>query len=136
MATAADFHSWWTENSGPLSGEIIGEFHPRRPPTNFGSFLVTINTTVLVELDIHLIVDDARTHKTLLIHPWLVRHPRFHVHFTPTSGSWMNLAERWFAAPLRRNNFAAASIAVLRNRRRRSVATSTSRMNAQSVRVG
>ncbi len=80
------------------SGEIIGEFHQRHRAREFRTFLVTIDAAVPAELDIHLIVDNARTHKTPLIHRWLVRHPRFHVHFTPTSGSWMNLVERWFAA--------------------------------------
>src|SRR2546427_3165497 len=80
------------------SGEIIGEFHQRHRAREFHRFLVTIDAAVPAELDIHLIVDNASTHKTPLIHRWLVRHPRFHVHFTPTSGSWMNLVERWFAA--------------------------------------
>jgi transposase len=80
------------------SGEIIGEFHQRHRAREFRKFLVTIDAAVPAELDIHLIVDNASTHKTPLIHRWLVRHPRFHVHFTPTSGSWMNLVERWFAA--------------------------------------
>ena len=53
----------------------------------FRRFLVTIDAAVPADLDIHLIVDNASTHKTPLIHRWLVRHPRFHVHFTPTSGS-------------------------------------------------
>src|SRR5262245_18283352 len=57
-----------------------------------------IDAAVPADLDIHLILDNASTHKTPLIHRWFVRHPRFHVHFTPTSGSWMNLVERWFAA--------------------------------------
>src|SRR5262245_65603104 len=57
-----------------------------------------IDAAVPADLDIHLILDNASTHKTPMIHRWFVRHPRFHVHFTPTSGSWMNLVERWFAA--------------------------------------
>src|SRR3989454_11692327 len=80
------------------SGEIIGEFHPRHRAREFQRFLVTIDAAVPAELDLHLIVDNASTHKPPLIHRWLVRHPRFHIHFTPTSGSWMNLVERWFAA--------------------------------------
>jgi len=80
------------------SGEILGEFHQRHRAREFRQFLVTIDAAVPAELDIHLIVDNASTHKTPSIHRWLVRHPRFHVHFTPTSGSWMNLVERWFAA--------------------------------------
>jgi transposase len=47
---------------------------------------------------VHLILDNYGTHKTPLIHRWMARHPRFHVHFTPTSASWLNLVERWFAA--------------------------------------
>ena len=80
------------------SGEIIGEFHQRHRARECRRFLVTIDAAVPTQLDIHLIVDNASTHKTPLIHRWLVRHPRLHVHFTPTSGSWMNLVERWFAA--------------------------------------
>jgi transposase len=80
------------------SGEIIREFHQRHGAREFRKFLVTIDTAVPAELDIHLVVDNASMHKTPMIHRWLLRHPRFHVHFTPTSGSWMNLAERWFAA--------------------------------------
>src|SRR6185369_17058007 len=76
------------------SGEIIGEFHQRHRAREFRTFLVTIDAAVPAELDIHLIVDNASTHKTPMIHRWLLRHPRFHVHFTPTSGSWMNLVER------------------------------------------
>ena len=80
------------------SSEILGEFHQRHRAREFRKFLVTIDAAVPAPLDIHLIVDNASTHKTPSIHRWLVRHPRFHVHFTPTSGSWMNLAERRFAA--------------------------------------
>jgi hypothetical protein len=46
---------------------------------------------------VHVIFDNYGTHKTPLIHRWLVRHPRYHVHFTPTGASWINLVERWFA---------------------------------------
>ena len=49
------------------------------------------------ELDVHLVLDNYGTHKTARIRRWLTRHPRFHVHFTPTSASWLNLVERWFA---------------------------------------
>jgi transposase len=61
-------------------------------------FLSLINREVPEEFDVHLILDNASTHKTKLIQNWLVRHPRFHLHFTPTSASWINLVERWFAA--------------------------------------
>jgi transposase len=80
------------------SGEIIGEFHQRHRAREFRSFLATIEAAVPRALDVHLIVDNASTHKTPLIHRWLTRHPRFHVHFTPTGSSWINLVERWFAA--------------------------------------
>lgn len=56
-----------------------------------------INRQVPRHLDVHLIVDNASTHTTPAIHRWLLRHPRFHLHFTPTYGSWLNLVERWFA---------------------------------------
>jgi transposase len=80
------------------SGEIIGEFHQRHRAREFGTFLETIDAAVPDPLDVHLIVDNASTHKTPRIHRWLARHPRFHVHFTPTGSSWINLVERWFAA--------------------------------------
>jgi transposase len=80
------------------SGKIIGEFHQRHRAGEFRTFLDTINDAVPSRLDVHLIVDNASTHKTPLIHRWLARHPRFHVHFTPTGSSWINLVERWFAA--------------------------------------
>jgi transposase len=80
------------------SGEIIGEFHQRHRAREFRTFLDTINDAVPETLAVHLIVDNASTHKTPLIHRWLARHPRFHVHFTPTGSSWINLVERWFAA--------------------------------------
>jgi transposase len=80
------------------SGELIGEFHPRHRAREFRRFLDTIDAAVPAPLDVHLIVDNASTHKTPLIHRWLARHPRVHVHFTPTGSSWINLVERWFAA--------------------------------------
>ena len=80
------------------SGELIGECHPRHRAREFRRFLDTIDAAVPATLDMHLIVDNASTHKTPLIHRWLARHPRVHVHFTPTGSSWINLVERWFAA--------------------------------------
>src|SRR5262249_14815867 len=70
----------------------------RHRARDFRHFLMTIDRAVPKALYIHLVVDNASTHKTPMIHRWLLRHPRFLVHFTPTSGSWMNLVERWFAA--------------------------------------
>ena len=63
----------------------------------FRRFLNLINRSVPEDLDVHLVVDNVSTHKTPEIHRWLLRHPRFHLHFTPTYSSWMNLVERWFA---------------------------------------
>lgn len=80
------------------SGQIIGECHQRHRAREFRQFLDTIEDRVPATLDVHLIVDNASTHKTPRIHRWLARHPRFHVHFTPTGSSWINLVERWFAA--------------------------------------
>jgi len=80
------------------SGTVLGEFHQRHRAREFRKFLDSIEAHVPATLDVHLIVDNASTHKTPLIHRWLARHARFHVHFTPTSSSWINLVERWFAA--------------------------------------
>src|SRR5262249_50720454 len=79
-------------------GEIIEKFHQRHRAREFRTCLTTIDAAVPPSLAVHLIVDNASTHKTPLVHRWLVRHPRFHVHFTPTGSSWINLVERWFAA--------------------------------------
>ena len=79
------------------SGTIIGECHRRHRSQEFQQFLDTIDAAVPADLDVHLILDNYGTHKTARIRRWLARHPRFHVHFTPTSASWINLVERWFA---------------------------------------
>jgi len=80
------------------SGRVVGDFHARHRSVEFRKFLDRIEAAVPDGLDVHLILDNYGTHKTALIHRWLARHPRFHVHFTPTSASWLNLVERWFAA--------------------------------------
>lgn len=80
------------------TGEIIGECHRRHRSVEFRAFLDRIDAEVPAELDVHLIVDNYATHKTELIKRWLAKRPRFHVHFTPTGASWLNLVERWFAA--------------------------------------
>ena len=80
------------------SGRVIGEVHRRHRSTEFRKFLDRIDEEVPAALDVHLILDNYGTHKTPLIHRWLVRHPRFHLHFTPTYSSWINQVERWFAA--------------------------------------
>ena len=78
------------------SGKVIGECHPRHRAIEFRKFLDTIDANVPADLDIHLILDNYSTHKTALIKRGLAKRPRYHVHFTPTSGSWLNLVERWF----------------------------------------
>jgi transposase len=80
------------------SGRVLGDFHARHRSVEFRKFLEHIEEAVPADLEVHLILDNYGTHKTPLIHRWLARHPRFHVHFTPTSASWLNLVERWFAA--------------------------------------
>ena len=79
------------------TGKIIGQLHRRHRTIEFRKFLDTIDAAVPADLTVHLILDNYSTHKTALIHRWLARHPRFHLHFTPTSASWLNLVERWFA---------------------------------------
>jgi len=79
------------------TGEVIGELHRRHRSAEFLQFLRTIEANVPAQLDIHLVMDNYGTHKTPTIKAWFARHPRFHVHFTPTSASWLNQVERWFA---------------------------------------
>ncbi|MFF4522608.1 IS630 family transposase [Streptomyces bluensis] len=79
------------------SGAVIAEHHRRHRHQEFLKFLKTIDKAVPSDLELHLICDNYATHKTPAVHKWLLRHPRFHLHFTPTSASWLNLVERWFA---------------------------------------
>lgn len=79
------------------TGKVIGECHRRHRSHEFLQFLKTIDAHVPSELDIHLILDNYGTHKTARVRRWFAAHPRFHLHFTPTSASWLNLVERWFA---------------------------------------
>ena len=79
------------------TGRVIGRYHRRHRAVEFRKFLDTIEAEVPLDLDVHLIVDNYATHKTALIRNWLAKRPRFHLHFTPTSASWLNLVERWFA---------------------------------------
>jgi len=78
------------------SGKVIGSLHNRHRATEFLAFLRKIDAAVPADLDVHLVLDNASTHKTPAIHRWLLAHPRFVLHFTPTSASWLNLVERWF----------------------------------------
>jgi transposase len=79
------------------TGSVIGELHRRHRSKEFLAFLRTIDANVPAELSVHLVMDNYGTHKAPSVKGWLARHPRFHVHFTPTSSSWLNLVERWFA---------------------------------------
>ena len=79
------------------TSELITQFHQRHRSTEFRQFLDAIDAAVPRHLDVHLIMDNYGTHKTPLIRHWFAKRPRFHVHFTPTYGSWLNLVERWFA---------------------------------------
>jgi transposase len=79
------------------TGALIGQTQRRHRSVEFRNFLDTIEKNVPAELDVHLILDNYGTHKTQLVRDWLVKRPRFYLHFTPTSASWLNLVERWFA---------------------------------------
>ena len=79
------------------TGKVLGQCHRRHRSIEFRKFLDTIDSAIPPTVTVHLILDNYGTHKTALIQRWLVKRPRFHVHFTPTSASWLNLVERWFA---------------------------------------
>jgi transposase len=79
------------------TGKVIGSLHNRHRALEFKQFLSRLDREVPAELEIHLILDNASTHKTPAIKRWLAAHPRFVLHFTPTSSSWLNLVERWFS---------------------------------------
>ena len=78
------------------TGKVIGQCHRRHRAVEFRKFLDAIESEVPAELDVHLIADNYATHKTALIRNWFAKRPRFHIHFTPTSASWLDLVERWF----------------------------------------
>lgn len=79
------------------TGKVIGEVHRRHRAKEFLAFLRTIDEATPQRLDVHLVMDNYGTHKTPSVKAWMARHPRFHAHFTPTSSSWLNQVERWFA---------------------------------------
>jgi transposase len=81
-----------------LEGRLIGQCMPRHRHQEFIKFLKKIDAETPPELDLHLIVDNYATHKHPKVKAWLKRHKRFHLHFIPTSSSWLNLVERWFRA--------------------------------------
>ena len=79
------------------TGKVIGQCHQRHRQEEFIKFLDLIDTQVSPELDVHLIADNYATHKTDAVKKWFLKHPRYHIHFTPTSASWLNVVERFFS---------------------------------------
>jgi transposase len=79
------------------TSEVITQFHQRHRSAQFRAFLDLIEAQVPRRLEVHIVMDNYSTHKTALIRNWFAKRPRFHVHFTPTYGSWLSLVERWFA---------------------------------------
>jgi transposase len=96
-----DYKRWGTSSLFAAlditTGKVIGSLHARHRAIEFKKFLQILDREVPAELDVHLVLDNSSTHKTPAIQRWLAAHPRFVVHFTPTSSSWLNLVERWFA---------------------------------------
>src|SRR5579863_5077685 len=80
------------------TNRVIGQLHRRHRSQEFRRFLDTIEAHVPANLDVHIVLDNYGTHKTTILRKWFAKRPHFHVHFTPTYGSWINLVERWFAA--------------------------------------
>ncbi|MBU1801182.1 MAG: IS630 family transposase [Actinobacteria bacterium] len=80
------------------TGKVITDLRPSHTSAEFVKFLNKINREVPADLEVHVVLDNLSTHKTPQVQQWLLRHKRFHFHFTPTYGSWMNLVERWFSA--------------------------------------
>jgi transposase len=78
------------------TGKVIGRCFPKHRSQEFRAFLELVDQNVPADQEIHLVLDNYATHKTALIQRWLLRHPRYHLHFTPTHASWLNQVERWF----------------------------------------
>jgi transposase len=78
------------------TGNVIGKCYPRHRAIEFRKFLDEVDASVPPELDVHMVVDNYATHKAPIIKAWLAKRPRYHMHFTPTHGSWLNQVERWF----------------------------------------
>lgn len=79
-----------------LTGKVVGECYPRHRAIEFRKFLDEIDANVPAHLDVHIVLDNYATHKAPIIKSWLAKRPRYHLHFTPTKGSWINQVERWF----------------------------------------
>jgi transposase len=86
----------WSCRTMVLTGAVLGQCLPRHRHEELLKFLATIDRATPKGLDVHLILDNYSTHKHANVAAWLVKHPRFHLHFTPPSSSWLNLVERWF----------------------------------------
>jgi transposase len=84
------------------AGTVIGACERRHRSVEFRAFLDRVERGVPPDVEVHLVLDNLKTHKTRLVHDWLVKRPRFHLHFTPTSASWLNLVECWFVLLSRR----------------------------------
>ena len=99
-----------------LDGTVIGTFMPKHRQGEFLKFLRQIDTETRPGMDLHLIVDNYGSHKTKRVNEWLARHPRFHMHFTPTSASWLDMVERFFSEittkKIRRGVFASVQALV------------------------
>jgi transposase len=78
------------------TGQVIGSLHRHHRAAEFKKFLAKLDKEIPADLEVHLVLDNYATHKTAAVKKWLLTHPRFHTHFTPTSSSWLNLVERWF----------------------------------------
>jgi transposase len=78
------------------TGNVIGKCYPRHRAVEFRKFLDQVDASVPPQLDVHMVVDNYATHKAPVIKAWLAKRPRYHLHFTPTHGSWLNQVERWF----------------------------------------
>lgn len=79
------------------TGEVIGECFPRKRAREFRRFLGKVDANVPADIDVHVVADNSSIHNAPTVQRWLKRHPRFHMHFTPTYSSWLNLVERWFS---------------------------------------
>jgi transposase len=95
---------------GVKAGTVLGEVHPRHRSEEFRHFLDTVDAHTPPEFDLHLILDNSAMHETALVKRWVLRHPRVHLHFTPTGASWINLVECWFSL-LQRRALARAAFA-------------------------
>lgn len=111
------------------SGKVIGRVTQRHRAKEFLAFLRQIDRTTPPELDLHLILDNSSTHKTPEVKAWLADHPRFKLHFTPTSASWLNAVEQWFGLLERRSIYRGCftSVQALRNEIRRFIAAHNER---------